>query len=163
MQAQRRAAERWKDKDESSRKLLFCALSALFKLECCSNASNSMDDIDVMGFCTYESLSGLDCSIQGFVLPYFASAMIRCHTFVVGHRVYHSSTNVMADIATVSLEILINPGRLSVRYPTATLQSPRYTVTMVELGVKDHSFSLPDMLIEHATAEFHLFNCWDLC
>lgn len=68
VQAQRRAAERWKDKDGSTRDLLFCALSALFKLECCSNASNSMDDLDFAGFCTYENLSGLDCTIQGFVL-----------------------------------------------------------------------------------------------
>lgn len=114
MQAQRRAAERWKAKDETTRNLLFCALSALFKLECCSNASNSMDDIDVAGFCTYESLSGLDCTIQGFVLQYFFSAIITCYTLLcsplMGHRVYHSLNNVMAEIDTVSLEILINPG-----------------------------------------------------
>lgn len=75
VQAQRRAAEKWKDKDETIRSLLFCALSALFKLECCSNASNSMDDIDLAGFCTYESLSGLDCKIQGFVLQYFLNVI----------------------------------------------------------------------------------------
>lgn len=68
MQAKRRAAEAWKDKDEATRNLLFSALSALFKVECCSNASNSMDDIDLTGFCTYENLKGLDCTIQGFVL-----------------------------------------------------------------------------------------------
>lgn len=64
------------DKDETTRNLLFCALSTLFKLECCSNASNSMDDIDLAGFCTYESLSGLDCTIQGFVLQYFLNVII---------------------------------------------------------------------------------------
>ncbi|XP_056903292.1 peroxisomal N(1)-acetyl-spermine/spermidine oxidase-like [Takifugu flavidus] len=64
-EAKRRAAEAWKDKDEATRNLLFSALSALFKVECCSNASNSMDDIDLAGFCTYENLKGLDCTIQG--------------------------------------------------------------------------------------------------
>lgn len=82
VQAQRRAAEKWKDKDETIRSLLFCALSALFKLECCSNASNSMDDIDLAGFCTYESLSGLDCKIQGFVLQYFLNVIFTCHTLL---------------------------------------------------------------------------------
>lgn len=82
VQAQRRAAERWKDKDETTRKLLCCALSALFKLECCSSASNSMDDIDLRGFCTYESLSGRDCRIQGFVPHCFFNVIITFHTLL---------------------------------------------------------------------------------
>lgn len=111
MQAQRRAAKRWKAKDESARNLLFCALSALFKLECCSNASNSMDDIDVAGFCTYKSISGLDCTIQGFVLQCFFTRSNYALYFAVlapcGSPCL--SNNVMAEIAKVSLEILINP------------------------------------------------------
>lgn len=82
VQAQKRAAERWRDKDETTRKLLFCALSALFKLECCSNACNSMDDLDLVGFCTYENLSGLDCTIQGFVLQYFFNVIFKYHTLL---------------------------------------------------------------------------------
>lgn len=82
MQAQRHAAEKWKDMDETTRDLLFCALSALFKLECCSNASHSMNDIDLAGFCMYESLSGLDCSIQGFVPHQLVNVIILCQTLL---------------------------------------------------------------------------------
>lgn len=61
-----------------------------------------MDDIDWAGFCAYESIRGLDCTIQGFELLHFFCVIIRCHALlcspVVGlHTVF---TVVMVEIAT---------------------------------------------------------------
>ncbi|XP_062257223.1 peroxisomal N(1)-acetyl-spermine/spermidine oxidase-like isoform X2 [Platichthys flesus] len=58
-----RAAERWKDKDETTRELLMCAISTLLKLECCDSAAHSMDDLDLAGFTLFKNLDGLDCTI----------------------------------------------------------------------------------------------------
>lgn len=68
VQARRRAAERWKEKDKTTRELLLCAVSAMLKVECCSNAAHTLDEMDLLGFSMYEGLSGLDCTIPGFVL-----------------------------------------------------------------------------------------------
>uniref|UniRef100_A0A3B4YAR9 Polyamine oxidase n=1 Tax=Seriola lalandi dorsalis TaxID=1841481 RepID=A0A3B4YAR9_SERLL len=61
-EARQRAAERWRDKEEATRELLLCAISTMLKVECCSSATHSMDEIDLGGFCMYKSLSGLDCT-----------------------------------------------------------------------------------------------------
>ncbi|KAM9365199.1 peroxisomal N(1)-acetyl-spermine/spermidine oxidase-like [Pholidichthys leucotaenia] len=66
-EAQTLAAERWKDKDENTRKLLLSAISTMMKAECCSSATYSMDDIDLRGFYAYKSLPGVDCTFpRGF-------------------------------------------------------------------------------------------------
>ncbi|XP_018539713.1 peroxisomal N(1)-acetyl-spermine/spermidine oxidase isoform X2 [Lates calcarifer] len=66
-EARQRAAERWKDKDETTRQLLQCAISTMLKVECCANATHTMDKIDLAGFCMYKSLAGLDCTFpSGF-------------------------------------------------------------------------------------------------
>ncbi|GAA6213838.1 peroxisomal N(1)-acetyl-spermine/spermidine oxidase-like isoform X1 [Lates japonicus] len=66
-EARQRAAERWKDKDETTRELLQCAISTMLKVECCANATHTMDEIDLAGFCMYKSLAGLDCTFpSGF-------------------------------------------------------------------------------------------------
>ncbi|KAM9345431.1 peroxisomal N(1)-acetyl-spermine/spermidine oxidase-like [Symphorus nematophorus] len=64
-EAQQRAAERWKDKDESTRQLILCAISARLKDECCNSATHTMDEIDVVGFNMFKSLIGLDCTLPG--------------------------------------------------------------------------------------------------
>nr|XP_046258879.1 peroxisomal N(1)-acetyl-spermine/spermidine oxidase-like [Scatophagus argus] len=66
-EVRRRAAERWNNKSKSTRNLLLCAVSARLKEECCVSATHTMDDIDLLGFCMYRSLSGLDCTFpDGF-------------------------------------------------------------------------------------------------
>ncbi|XP_068182943.1 peroxisomal N(1)-acetyl-spermine/spermidine oxidase-like isoform X2 [Antennarius striatus] len=62
---QQRTAERWKDKDATTRALLRCAISARLKEECCTNAAHTMDEIDLSGFEMYKDLCGLDCMIPG--------------------------------------------------------------------------------------------------
>ncbi|XP_026209571.1 peroxisomal N(1)-acetyl-spermine/spermidine oxidase-like isoform X2 [Anabas testudineus] len=65
--ARQRAAKRWKGKDEATRKLLMCAVSTMLKVECCSSATHSMDELDLAGFSMYEDLKGLDCTFpNGF-------------------------------------------------------------------------------------------------
>ncbi|KAI3363155.1 hypothetical protein L3Q82_011804 [Scortum barcoo] len=64
-EARQRAAERWKDKDKTTRELLLCAISALLKAECCNSAIDSMDQMDPVGFSLYKNLSGLDCTFPG--------------------------------------------------------------------------------------------------
>ncbi|XP_023139494.2 peroxisomal N(1)-acetyl-spermine/spermidine oxidase-like [Amphiprion ocellaris] len=61
-QAQLRTAEKWKDKDETTRQLLLCALSTMLKFECCASATPSMDEIDLAGFSVYKDLKGVDCT-----------------------------------------------------------------------------------------------------
>nr|XP_019953413.1 PREDICTED: peroxisomal N(1)-acetyl-spermine/spermidine oxidase-like [Paralichthys olivaceus]XP_019953420.1 PREDICTED: peroxisomal N(1)-acetyl-spermine/spermidine oxidase-like [Paralichthys olivaceus] len=58
-----RAAERWKDRDETTRELLMSAISTLMKLECCDSAAHSMGDLDVVGFNLFKNLTGVDCTI----------------------------------------------------------------------------------------------------
>ncbi|XP_024153406.1 peroxisomal N(1)-acetyl-spermine/spermidine oxidase isoform X2 [Oryzias melastigma] len=60
-EARRRAEKMWKKEDKATKKLLFCALSALLKFECCGSAVHTMDDLDLNGFSTYESIPGVDC------------------------------------------------------------------------------------------------------
>lgn len=67
VQARQRAAKRWKGKDEATRKLLMCAVSTMLKVECCSSATHSMDELDLAGFSMYEDLKGLDCTFPKFV------------------------------------------------------------------------------------------------
>lgn len=68
VQARQRAAEKWKDEDETTRELLLCAVSTMLKVECCDSATHTMDEIDLAGFWMYKSLAGLDCTLPGFVL-----------------------------------------------------------------------------------------------
>lgn len=68
MQALRRAAERWKEKDKTTRDLLLCGVSATLKAESCANAAHTLDEMDLPGFSMYKGLSHLDCTIPGFVL-----------------------------------------------------------------------------------------------
>ncbi|XP_042372914.1 peroxisomal N(1)-acetyl-spermine/spermidine oxidase-like, partial [Plectropomus leopardus] len=66
-EARQRAAERWADKDKSTRDLLLCAISAMLKFECCSSATATMDEVDMAGYNTYKALAGLDCTLpSGF-------------------------------------------------------------------------------------------------
>lgn len=68
MQVQQRAAEKWKDIDESAKSLLMCTISTLLKLECGINGAHSMDDVGLGAFGQYKTLPGLDCTFPGFVL-----------------------------------------------------------------------------------------------
>lgn len=68
VQAQQRAAKKWKDRDKKTRELLLCAISTMLKEECCSSAAHSMDEIDLVGFSMYKGLPGLDCTLKGYVL-----------------------------------------------------------------------------------------------
>ncbi|XP_038152223.1 peroxisomal N(1)-acetyl-spermine/spermidine oxidase-like [Cyprinodon tularosa] len=61
-EVRRRAAKRWKDKDKSTRKLLLGAISTMLKEECCSSATNSMEELDLVGFSMYQSIKGVDCT-----------------------------------------------------------------------------------------------------
>ncbi|XP_020498583.2 peroxisomal N(1)-acetyl-spermine/spermidine oxidase [Labrus bergylta] len=64
-EAHKRAAERWRDKDITTQEQLLCAVSAMLKGECCASATHTMENIDLMGFCMYKSLPGLDCTFPG--------------------------------------------------------------------------------------------------
>ncbi|XP_041645529.1 peroxisomal N(1)-acetyl-spermine/spermidine oxidase-like isoform X1 [Cheilinus undulatus] len=64
-EARKRAAERWKHKDKTTQKLLLCAISAMVKGECTSNATTTMENIDIEGYCIYKPLPGLDCTFPG--------------------------------------------------------------------------------------------------
>ncbi|KAL7383755.1 hypothetical protein ABVT39_016943 [Epinephelus coioides] len=64
-EVRQRAAERWANKDESTRKLLLCAISAMLKEECCASAAPTMDEIDLAGYNIYKALTGLDCTFPG--------------------------------------------------------------------------------------------------
>uniref|UniRef100_UPI0037E9A11D peroxisomal N(1)-acetyl-spermine/spermidine oxidase-like n=1 Tax=Semicossyphus pulcher TaxID=241346 RepID=UPI0037E9A11D len=64
-EARQRAAVRWKDKDKTTQEQRLCAVSAMLKGECCSSATHTMDNIDLVGFCMYKNLSGLDCTFPG--------------------------------------------------------------------------------------------------
>lgn len=39
----------------------------MLKVECCSSATHSMDELDLVGFSMYEDLKGLDCTFPEFV------------------------------------------------------------------------------------------------
>lgn len=67
VQAQRRAAQRWKDDSKTPRKLLLCGVNALLKTECFTNGTHTLDEVDLIGFSIYKGLKGLDCTIPGFV------------------------------------------------------------------------------------------------
>lgn len=68
VQVQQRAAERWKDMEESAKSLLFCTISTFFKLECGINGAHSMDEVGLGAYGQYKTLPGLDCTFPGFVL-----------------------------------------------------------------------------------------------
>lgn len=67
VQVEQRAAEEWKDIDESAKSLLLCMISTLFKLECGINGAHSMDEVGLGAYGQYKSLPGLDCTFPGFV------------------------------------------------------------------------------------------------
>ncbi|CAJ1067564.1 peroxisomal N(1)-acetyl-spermine/spermidine oxidase-like [Xyrichtys novacula] len=64
-EAHKRATERWREKDKNTQEQLLCAISAMLKGECCSSATHTMENIDLVGFCMYKNLSGLDCTFPG--------------------------------------------------------------------------------------------------
>lgn len=68
MQVQQRAAEEWKDIDESAKSLLLCTISTLLKLESGINGAHSMDEVGLGAYGQYKTLPGLDCTFPGFVL-----------------------------------------------------------------------------------------------
>lgn len=76
-QARRRGAEKWKEKDKATRDLLLCGVSAMVKLECCSTAAHTLDEVDLIGYSMYHGLGGLDCTIQGFVLYHLIDISIQ--------------------------------------------------------------------------------------
>lgn len=63
-----RAAEKWKDIDESSKSLLLCTINMLLKLESGINGAHSMDEVGLGGYGQYKTLPGVDCTFPGFVL-----------------------------------------------------------------------------------------------
>ncbi|XP_070696756.1 peroxisomal N(1)-acetyl-spermine/spermidine oxidase-like [Pempheris klunzingeri] len=85
-ETRRRAAERWKDEDKSTRQLLLCAVSALLKAECFASAAHTMDDIDMAGFCMYKGLTGLDCTIPGGFEGIIKKLMSELPTDLVTYR-----------------------------------------------------------------------------
>ncbi|XP_047191102.1 peroxisomal N(1)-acetyl-spermine/spermidine oxidase-like isoform X3 [Scophthalmus maximus] len=62
-EAPKQAAERWKDKNKTTRELLLCAISTMLKVECCDGATNSMGDVDLVGYAAFKNLIGLDCTL----------------------------------------------------------------------------------------------------
>lgn len=76
VQAQQRAAEKWKDKDKNTQELLLCGLSAKLKDEVCASATHTMDEVDLAGFSMFEGLSGLDCNLPGFVLQHLPNTFL---------------------------------------------------------------------------------------
>lgn len=78
-QARRRVAEKWKEKDKATRDLLLCAVSTIVKLECCASAAHTLDEVDLIGYSMYRVLSGLDCTIQGFVLHHLIDISIQLY------------------------------------------------------------------------------------
>ncbi|XP_029962463.1 peroxisomal N(1)-acetyl-spermine/spermidine oxidase [Salarias fasciatus] len=64
-EVQRRAAEKWKDSDATSRCLHLSVISNLLKVECCVNGAHSMDEVGLGAFGLYKTLPGLDCTFPG--------------------------------------------------------------------------------------------------
>nr|XP_020457438.1 peroxisomal N(1)-acetyl-spermine/spermidine oxidase-like isoform X1 [Monopterus albus]XP_020457439.1 peroxisomal N(1)-acetyl-spermine/spermidine oxidase-like isoform X2 [Monopterus albus] len=64
-EVQRRAAERWKDIDATTRSLRLCMISNLLKGECCVNGAHSMDEVGPGAYGLYKTLPGLDCTFPG--------------------------------------------------------------------------------------------------
>ncbi|XP_044070646.1 peroxisomal N(1)-acetyl-spermine/spermidine oxidase-like [Siniperca chuatsi] len=64
-EAQKRAAEKWKDIDATTRSLRLCVISNMLKVECCVNGSHSMDEVGLGAFGLYKTLPGLDCTFPG--------------------------------------------------------------------------------------------------
>ncbi|XP_003964196.2 peroxisomal N(1)-acetyl-spermine/spermidine oxidase [Takifugu rubripes] len=62
---QQRAAEEWKDIDKSTKSLLLCMISTLFKLECGITGAHSMDEVGLGAYGQYKTLPGLDCTFPG--------------------------------------------------------------------------------------------------
>ena len=75
-QAQQRAAEKWKDKNENTRELLLCGLSAKLKDEVCASATHTMDEVDLAGFSMFEGLRGLDCNLPGFAFQHISNIFL---------------------------------------------------------------------------------------
>lgn len=61
----KRAADKWKDMDSSTRSLQLCVISNLLKVECCVNGTHSMDEVGLGAFGQYKTLPGLDCTFPG--------------------------------------------------------------------------------------------------
>ncbi|XP_038592758.1 peroxisomal N(1)-acetyl-spermine/spermidine oxidase-like isoform X2 [Micropterus salmoides] len=64
-EVQKRAADKWKDIDATSRSLQLCVISNMMKVECCVNGSHSMDEMGLGAFGLYKTLPGLDCTFPG--------------------------------------------------------------------------------------------------
>lgn len=64
-EVQQRAAEKWKNIDESARSLRLCVISNMLKVECCVNGSHTMDEVGLGAFGLYKTLPGLDCTFPG--------------------------------------------------------------------------------------------------
>lgn len=86
VQARQRAAEKWKDEDETTRELLLCAVSTMLKVECCASATHTMDEIDLAGFWMYKSLAGLDCTLPGGYEGLIRSLMLELPTDIVTYN-----------------------------------------------------------------------------
>lgn len=66
MQFRRRTAKKWKNKDKHTRQVLLGAINAMLKEECCSSATHTMEDLDLVGFSMYQSIKGVDCTFPRF-------------------------------------------------------------------------------------------------
>ncbi|KAK5602294.1 hypothetical protein CRENBAI_014178 [Crenichthys baileyi] len=74
-EVRRRTAKRWKNKDKSSRRLLLGAISTMMKEECCSSATHSMEELDLVGFSMYQSIKGVDCTFPSGTESLISSLM----------------------------------------------------------------------------------------
>ncbi|XP_068579345.1 peroxisomal N(1)-acetyl-spermine/spermidine oxidase-like [Cebidichthys violaceus] len=106
-EARQRAAERWKDEDKSTRELLLCAISSMLKVECCTNAISTMDEMDLVGFNIYKGLPGLDCTLPGGFEDLIKKLMLEIPTDVVTYnlpvRCVHWN-NTESGVNTVTVE-----------------------------------------------------------
>ncbi|XP_070772619.1 peroxisomal N(1)-acetyl-spermine/spermidine oxidase-like [Enoplosus armatus] len=108
-EARHRAAERWKDKDKTTRELLLCAVSTMLKAECCASATHTMDEIDLAGFNMYKSLAGLDCTFPGGYEGLIKSLMSKLPTDLVTYNrpvccVHWSNTESRGNALTVECD-----------------------------------------------------------
>ncbi|XP_076017073.1 peroxisomal N(1)-acetyl-spermine/spermidine oxidase [Genypterus blacodes] len=85
-EARKRAAERWTDRDATTRSLQLCAISNMLKVECCVNGSHTMDQVGLEAFGHYKTLPGLDCTFPGGYEGLIKNVMSELPSDVVTYR-----------------------------------------------------------------------------
>ncbi|XP_028982701.1 peroxisomal N(1)-acetyl-spermine/spermidine oxidase-like [Betta splendens] len=103
------ATKKWKGKDESTRKLLLCAISSMMKFECCSSAVHSMDELDLAAYCMYKDLKGLDCTFPNGYEGLIKNMMSELPSDLVTynkpvHCIHWNSSESQASTVTVECE-----------------------------------------------------------